>query len=195
MAEADRAQQMGGLRELLGVGSAKDLLETGALALSKRPPLPSEDEEAQTEPDMSPQELLQAERFSAILEASFLVAASDGVLAASEEQQLRASILELTDNRIPEEDISQLLEAFLERLRSDGYEARIAQVAEILDQLELRRAAFLMALGLAHIDGRVQEEEAATFQELARAFGFSEAEATELSQQVSDWLARTLPPQ
>jgi len=181
MSEGNQTPKVEGLRQMLEETPARDLIEAGPAALARQQAIADEDE-----PDLTDEEFAQAERFSAMLEAAFLVAASDGELSDAEAEALAKSILELTQNQIPDEDIENLIASYADLLESDGYETRIKFVAEVLDRDDLRQAAFVLAAGIAYADGRVVESEKTIYRDLAQAFQIPQDQVQALLRQVED---------
>jgi uncharacterized tellurite resistance protein B-like protein len=182
MADASNSKSQE-IRALMGPGVA-GLIEAGPAALAKQ----NAASESGIAPTMSASDMAYADRFAALLEAAFLVAAADGELSAVEGEQLAAAMIDLTEGQIPDEEIEALIDAFLEALHEEGFEARIKSVAQSLDSPELRRAAFALAAGIACVDGKILAEEVEIFEALAKAFEIPTGEIDSILKQVADQL-------
>lgn len=182
MDTGDHNSRILGLRGLLVGAGPAELFETGPAALVRQKA--SEEEEQ----PLTQAELDQAERFSAMLETAFLVAAADGELTETESGHLGKLIRALTEGAIPEADIEGLLGSYVDLLDEQGYEARFRHVAEVLNEKSLRKMALLLAAGIIQIDGKAASEETRVLSEIAGVFGFSKEEVDALCARVEDSL-------
>ena len=123
---------------------------------------------------------------AAILECAFLMAAADGDLGEAERLGLVEAVFVLSRGQMPEEHIAAALDAFVQVLAQDGWEARIATVADHLRNPGTRRNAFRLAACVSFIDGEVQEPEERLFGMLAEAFGIGADEATAILAEMRD---------
>src|SRR5688572_11111220 len=113
---------------------------------------------------ISPAEKGQAEEFEATVEAMFLMAAVDGEVSEQELAQLAASVdafASIDTNGARRVDTGTLLVAMNDKLEKDGWNKRLASVAERLREPEARTFAFRLAAGVAFVDDHVAHSEAA----------------------------------
>ena len=133
----------------------------------------------------------QAAEFEATVEAMFLMAAVDGEISEQELAQLSASVdaFSSLDTRGPRRvEAGPLLSAMNDRLEKDGWNQRLASVAERLQGQEARTFAFRLAAGVAFVDDHVGHAEAAALEALASAFHISSDESQEILYDVRDSL-------
>ena len=71
-------------------------------------------------------------------------------------------------------------------LAKDGFETRLQKNAAILKDHDLRRSAFVMAVGIAYIDGEVDDAEIDVFTALAKHYEIPMEEAQTLLEQVEN---------
>lgn len=188
MSPEDKSQKIEGLRGMLDAHpSAKSLFQSGPAAFSKQ--LVRFDQTVSASKPMSASEIAQALQLSAMFEAVFLVAAADGEVSDPEVDELAELLVELTSGQIVDTDLEVMMEQCARSLERDGFEGRVAQVARRLDDPDARRAAFVMAVGVAHIDGRVDQAEQLVWNSLAKALEIPAAEAKELVDAVEHELA------
>ena len=124
-------------------------------------------------------ELARALEFEAILEAMFLMAAVDGVVAKEEVGQLAASIQGIVDTSggAARVDLGPALEELGARLEREGWKARLDTLAPRLPTHESRSFAFRLAAGVAFVDDNVVHAEAAAIDALAAALGITSDES------------------
>jgi tellurite resistance protein len=151
-------------------------------------------------------EMSLAEKLNAIIEAAFLISASDGEMTDKEFEVLVNStkrlcqIPDVTHTETPYRgdeakaietmlsamDINTSLQSFAELLDAQGYEKRIAYVADVLSEEGLRQKAFMIAVDIAMTESGVSESENQTIQDLAKAFGFTPETTKTLIEQVEE---------
>jgi hypothetical protein len=167
------------LRSLIEATPGGDVLRLGARAIARRSltDRPDDDDPRTT---LEPDENESVLQLLAMFEAVFLVAAADGKLLRSEVDELAAMIVELTGRSVPVAEVERQIERCATALDRDDYDGRAQVVASQLGDLPTRRAAFVMAVGMAYVDGEVQDEERDVFEVLAGAFGISNDEAASL---------------
>ena len=139
---------------------------------------------------LGPAEQNKAAEFEATVEAMFLMAAVDGDLSEQELAQLAASVdafaaLDAKPRRI---DTQPLLAALNAKLEKEGWNRRLAAVAERLREKESRAFAFRLAAGVAFVDDHVAHAEAAALEALASALQISAEESQEILYDVRDSL-------
>jgi tellurite resistance protein len=162
MAEAIEAQGIQGLNGMLEQMTAyKEMLER------------EQAQKAEQEAQQNAENQRQATEFGAFVEAAYIVAAADGSVSDAEMQRLSHGISQLTKGQLDEQQIHNMVQEAGSRLQSEGRDGRVQAVASIITGSELRRAALLVASGLAWLDRGVGEKEGLALQALAKAFGFS----------------------
>ncbi len=131
----------------------------------------------------------KAKVFEATVEAMFLMAAVDGEVSGQELAQLAASVdaVAALDGK-PPIDAAPLLGSFNAKLEQDGWNRRLAAVAERLHDREARTFAFRLAAGVAFADDHVAHAEAAALEALASALQISSEESQEILYDVRDSL-------
>jgi tellurite resistance protein len=134
----------------------------------------------------------QAAEFEATVEAMFLMAAVDGDLSEKELQQLAASVDAFASLDGPRGhrsvDAGALFVQLNEKLGKEGWNKRLASVAERLRSREGRTFAFRLAVGVAFADDVVAHAEAAALEALASALSISSEESQEILYDVRDSL-------
>lgn len=120
------------------------------------------------------------------LEAVFLVAAADGKLYRSEVDEIQSLLSRLLEQQVPPRLVERILDRFAEDLDRDDYDARVASVASTLADDGSRRAAFVMAAGIAWVDGQVQDEESDVIDTMARGFGLEAGFAARVLERIRE---------
>lgn len=123
-----------------------------------------------------------------MIETAFLMAAADGELSEIEQEQLIATVEYIAGEKYDADRIRVMLDQMLESLEADGWEIRIAAIAQSLTDAEVRRNAYRLAAGVSFVDGEVQESEERLFGLLAAAFEIPEKEAEWILTEVRDEL-------
>jgi uncharacterized tellurite resistance protein B-like protein len=172
----DRTGRLTELRSIIDATPGSDVLRIGAQAIARRSitDRPDDDDPRTT---LDPDENEGVTQLVAMFESVFLVAAADGELVRSEVDELSSMLVELTGRSVPLREIEKLIDRCSEMLDRDDYDARTAAIAAQLTDPRARRTAFVMAVGVAYVDGHVQEEERDVFELLANAFGIGDDEA------------------
>jgi hypothetical protein len=134
---------------------------------------------------VSAQQRGKADEFEATVEAMFLMAAVDGDLS-----ELAASVdaFSSLDGKGPRLDAGRLLVTLNDKLESEGWNKRLASVAERLRDGESRAFAFRLAAGVAFADDVVAHAEAAALEALASALDIAAEESQEILYDVRDSL-------
>lgn len=133
----------------------------------------------------------KADEFEATVEAMFLMAAVDGDISEEELAQLAASVdaFSSLDGKSPRRiDVGPLLAGMNDKLERQGWNKRLATVAERLVSREARTFAFRLAAGVAFVDDHVAHAEAAALEALASALHIGSDESQELLYDVRDSL-------
>jgi hypothetical protein len=114
---------------------------------------------------------------AAMVETAFLMAFADGRIDPAEYDELVSTLARVTGQTMSIDRIRIIGSQLLELLRQEGWEARVAAVAGSIPSPHSRRSAFMLAAGMAFIDGVVQPEEAQLFTLLADQFAIPRPEA------------------
>ena len=178
MSADEKSLRIEGLKNMLDAHpSAKTLFQTDPTAFASQFQF---DKTLAASKPMKAAEIAQAQQLSAMFEAVFLVAAADGAVTDPEVAELAELLVELTDGQIADSDLEVMMAQCARSLERDGFAGRVAQVARRLDDPDARRAAFVMAVGVAHIDGQIDSAERLVWDSLAKALDISGVEAKEL---------------
>ena len=173
----DRATRITELRLIIEASPGGDVLKLGAAAIARRSKRDGSDDPRTT---LDPDENEGFNQLLAMFESVFLVAAADGNLMQSEVDELAAMLVELTGRGLPVAEVERLIEQCAQALDRDDYDSRAQAIAARLEDTASRRTAFVMAVGMAYVDGAVQEEERDVFELLAGTFGIPNDEAAAL---------------
>lgn len=134
---------------------------------------------------LSPEEASALNRVDPLAEAMYLMMAADGVVAEAERDAVRGAIRGLTDDLLRTGTINVMLEGYEERLRAQGRDARLREVAaEVAEEKTEAEAAFALCAAIALADDEVTEEENELINQLAEWFGIPTERATELLDQL-----------
>jgi hypothetical protein len=115
-------------------------------------------------------------RLLSMIEVAFLAAAADGELGEAEVMNIAANLAAWLGGEIEVESIAALLDGFHQALEEQGFEARLATLAEILDP-DSRRVAYNLSSAIVVCDAEVHEEELGILGDIAGAFEIPEDEA------------------
>jgi tellurite resistance protein len=140
---------------------------------------------------VSPADRSKAEEFEATVEAMFLMAAVDGDVSDEELAQLAASVdafSALDGKPARRVDAGTLLGKMNGMLAKEGWNKRLAAVAERLQDPEARAFAFRLAAGVAFVDDHVAHAEAAALEALASALHIGPDESQEILYDVRESL-------
>src|SRR5512142_2134591 len=83
---------------------------------------------------LSPEETAAVERIDPIAETMYLMMTADGSVAKAEQDALRGAIRGLTNNMIRSGTINVMLQAFEARLKENGRDVRLQEIAESLSE-------------------------------------------------------------
>lgn len=135
---------------------------------------------------LSAEETAALKRIDAVAETMFLMMAADGQVSESERDAVRGAIRGLTGDVLNTGVINVMLEAYAVRLTEQGREQRLRHIAEsVSNEASEAESAFALAAAVALADDRVDDEEDHLIDELARYFGFSQAEADSILDRLS----------
>ncbi|HEY5955492.1 MAG TPA: TerB family tellurite resistance protein [Polyangiaceae bacterium] len=127
---------------------------------------------------LSSEEKATLERIDPIAETMFLMMAADGKVCSSERDAVRGAIRGLTGSQLRSGTIDALLNHYADRLRAEGRDDRLREIAEQLTDLPVEaETAFALAAAIALADDHVAHEENSLINELAGWFGISPSRA------------------
>ncbi|MDF3066347.1 MAG: hypothetical protein K0R38_1948 [Polyangiaceae bacterium] len=136
---------------------------------------------------LSPEEANALSRVDPLAEAMFLMMSADGVVAEAERDAVRGAIRGLTDNLLRTGTINVMLESYAERLREQGRDARLQEIAsEIAEETSEAEGAFALSAAVALADDQITAEENELINQLAEWFGISPERAGEILDQLEE---------
>ncbi len=136
---------------------------------------------------LSPEEIAALNRVDPLAETMFLMMAADGKLTPDEHDAVRGGIRGLTDDVLRVGPINVMLENYQRRLKAEGRDERLRQIAESLsEQASEAESAFALAAAVALADDDVAEEENAFINQLASWFGLSPERAAAILDQIEE---------
>lgn len=123
--------------------------------------------------------------FAPLCEAMYLMMSADGEITADEKDVLRGALRNLSDDRLRGNLIETLLEDASKHATADGREARLAEVAAVLNTDPARaEVAFVLAAAIAFADNAIADEENELLNNLADQLGIDEDRANALLDEV-----------
>lgn len=176
-------QKVAGLREVLGPAANSKALEQGGRAMARKV-------SSRETPGLSEEEEGAAQLLACLFEAVFLVAMADGELVDAEAEELVSVLSQLTEEQVTDEEVEKLFEACVTALEHEGFDARVVSVAHRLEDADSRRAAFVLAAGMAQADGSIHDNELEVLRRMAQRFGISPTERDGLLEKVSRELGK-----
>ncbi|AUX44483.1 hypothetical protein SOCE26_059470 [Sorangium cellulosum] len=131
---------------------------------------------------MSPPPLktLDEPNLEALVELMFLAAFADGEFSQEEKLHFVRSVESLTDRRIPQSTMDELIHGVIERLQKEGRPALLASLKERLASPPARKVAFSLAVQVVVADGVVRTSERDLLLEVAAALDIDQTEAVDL---------------
>lgn len=117
-----------------------------------------------------PSPITDEKHADAVLEVAFLMSAVDGYLADQELAAFRELLPLLRGRAANEGEVDALLGRFLTGIHASGAEARLREVAAAVP-VDLREAAFKVAVGLSLVDDDADQSEYELVALLASALG------------------------
>jgi tellurite resistance protein len=136
---------------------------------------------------LTPQESAALTRVDPMAEAMFLMMAADGKVADAERDAVRGAIRGLTDNLLRSGTIKVMLEVYEQRLKEQGRESRLQEIAETLaEEAHEAEGAFSLAAAVALADDEVHDEENSLINQLAHWFGISQERADQILDQLEE---------
>jgi len=134
----------------------------------------------------------EAERyFRAMIEASYLVAAADGLVEA-EQDALSDLIAHTTGSAVDVETLQEMFARFDEMLKEHGLEGRLQAIASSFDDFMAREEAMSFAALIAISDGELAPAEEVALIALGARLDFSTGEVQAILNQVAAALSRAL---
>jgi len=119
-------------------------------------------------------------RLHALVELLYIAALADGDLAPEEHAFFRRRAQSMTDQRLGEQDIVQLMLHVDQKLTVIGRVGMLASISERLGSAELRHKALKMAFDMTMADKVLKSQEAEVIREMAGALGVEPKIADEL---------------
>jgi tellurite resistance protein len=136
---------------------------------------------------LSPEEMGALTRVDPLAETMFLMMAADDEISDVERDAVRGAIRGLTDNMLRTGTINVMLEAYERRLKEQGRNARLQQIAdEIAEEPSEAEGAFSLAAAVALADDEVHDAENDFINQLAEWFGIPEQRASEILDQLEE---------
>lgn len=130
-----------------------------------------------------PEDADAARYFIALLEASYLIAAADGI-SGEEQAALAELVAQVTGSRVTVERLRELYHAFDEQAEQSGLGHRLDTVAGQFSDFMEREEALSFAALVAYADGQLAPPEADALVSLGERFDFSRGEVGMVVSQV-----------
>lgn len=131
----------------------------------------------------------KAAEFEATVEAMFLMAAVDGLIADEEIAKLAEGIrLMAGGSLIGDDALMAWLRVLQASLEKDGWSARLAEAASKLTTPEARLRAFRFAAGIAMVDDLVAHAEAAAIDAFSKALKIEDEDSSRVLREVQEEL-------
>src|SRR5690242_12671585 len=132
-------------------------------------------------PLMSPPPLktLDEPNLEALVELMFLAAFADGEFSQEEKVHFARSVESLTDRRIPQSTMDELIHTVVTQLQQEGRAARLASLKERLPSPQARKVAFSLAAQVVVADGIVRTSERELLLDVAAALEIEQTEAAD----------------
>ncbi|WP_437662231.1 tellurite resistance TerB family protein [Sorangium sp. So ce1182] len=131
---------------------------------------------------MSPPPLrtLDEPNLEALVELMFLAAFADGEFSQEEKVHFARSVESLTDRRIPQSTMDELIHTVVTQLQQEGRAARLASLKERLPSPQARKVAFSLAAQVVVADGVVRTSERELLLDVAAALEIEQTEAADV---------------
>ncbi|WP_437874401.1 tellurite resistance TerB family protein [Sorangium sp. So ce513] len=131
---------------------------------------------------MSPPPLrtLDEPNLEALVELMFLAAFADGEFSQEEKLHFSRSVESLTDRRIPQSTMDELIQTVVTQLQKEGRAARLASLKERLATPQARKVAFSLAAQVVVADGIVRASERELLLDVAAALEIDQTEAADV---------------
>ncbi|WP_438013683.1 tellurite resistance TerB family protein [Sorangium sp. So ce315] len=136
---------------------------------------------------MSPPPLrtLDEPNLEALVELMFLAAFADGEFSQEEKLHFSRSVESLTDRRIPQSTMDELIQTVVAQLQKEGRAARLASLKERLATPQARKVAFSLAAQVVVADGIVRTSERELLLDVAAALEIDPTEAAEVARKLA----------
>jgi uncharacterized tellurite resistance protein B-like protein len=122
----------------------------------------------------------QAE-YGPLCEAMYLMMSADGKITSSERDVLKGALRKLSGDALRGAQIEALVDAAAAKVREEGRERRMQDVArELHDDRARAEVAFVLAAAVAFADNAIADEENDTLNTLAEGLNIDESRADEL---------------
>ncbi|XXX72239.1 tellurite resistance TerB family protein [Sorangium sp. So ce134] len=127
-----------------------------------------------------PLQTLDEPNLEALIELMFLAAFADGEFSQEEKVHFARSVESLTDRRIPQGTMDELIRNVVEQLQKEGRAARLASLKERLATPQARKVAFSLAAQVVVADGIVRTSERELLLQVAAALELDQTEAADV---------------
>jgi hypothetical protein len=117
-------------------------------------------------------------------EVAVLVTAADGEIDENEAGGLADTLEDLFGQQYNDNEVLDVIDAYVDALEEEGFDARLAQIVSRLPDPAARRDAFVLGAYAAFDGGEPTEAELSALGDISEAFGMSEEEANSLLAQV-----------
>jgi tellurite resistance protein len=136
---------------------------------------------------LSPDEVGALNRVDPLAETMFLMMSADGKVTDTERDAVRGAVRGLTGDGLRSGTIKVMLENYEQRLKQEGREERLRQIAEtIAEEPTEAESAFALAAAVALADDEVADEENALINQLAEWFGISPERSAQILDQLEE---------
>jgi hypothetical protein len=116
----------------------------------------------------------------AMVEAAYLVAASDGELSEDDTQAFFRGLSAVTEGKLNEARMQQTVERARSRVHEHAASQLMHEIADLTDETALREAVFLVACATILDRSKPSERQTLAKHALGHAFGFSEGKIQQL---------------
>jgi tellurite resistance protein len=120
-----------------------------------------------------------------LVELMFLAAFADGEFSEEERRHFTRSVESLTDRRLSQRTLDELVQRVVGQLQQDGRAARLASVKDRLESPPARKVAFSLAAQVVVADGIIRPSEHQLLLDVAEALEIDRAEALDLVKQLA----------
>jgi tellurite resistance protein len=136
---------------------------------------------------LSADEVGALNRVDPLAETMFLMMSADGKVTDTERDAVRGAVRGLTGDGLRSGTIKVMLENYEVRLREEGRDERLRQIAETISEEPTEaESAFALAAAVALADDEVADEENALINQLAEWFGISPERTAEILDQLEE---------
>ncbi len=115
------------------------------------------------------------------VEAMIIMIAADGIIEDDEVQDFLRNVYTRPQlSKIPKDEMVSMIKRSLASIESEGVDARIKAIAQLLPGVEKKMDAFRMCLSICASDGDVAPEELDILKKMQAAFDLSESQVEKL---------------